>query len=407
MIAVAPRSPARVNSSDLRLVELLRSDWEAGATAPAMSAQDWSDVVRKALHHGVAGLLCRTLVRLPDVPADIVEAARAYLAHARVDGAARVAQTLDTLDALTADGIPALAFKGVALATLAHADPVVRPSKDIDVLVRREDMAHAVTSLGTLGYRLGETFSARIMDACFTTYGQDILFADGRLPVEPHWTFAPTPFAIDLDLAGIWRRAITIDVADRRVRTLSIEDTLLVACLHGAKEKWWRLLWVADIAALIHRHPALDWDAVAGRASRAGIERILRLGLGLAHSLFATRLPATLVRVVAQDAATQRLVGASRRRLASDANGPEAIFRVTRYHWNARERMRDRVRYAWRTITTPHCAHYRMIALPDALAFGYVPVKVVHDYLLLPVWTWGKGRWWRRESARVPAEGSR
>lgn len=396
-----------MNSSDLRLASLLRSDWEMRAPVPAMWAQDWTDVIRKALHHGVAVLLCRTLQRLPDaeVPRDVVEAARAFLVRAEAEGAERVDQTLDALDALAADGIPALAFKGIALATLAHADPVVRPSKDIDVLVRRDDMARAVACLGGLGYREGETFSPRIMATCYTTYGQEILFAEGRLPVEPHWTFAPSPFAIDLDIAGMWRRAIQIDIAGRRVPTLSVEDTLLVACLHGAKEKWWRLLWVADIAALVHRHPSIDWAAVEHRASQAGMVRILRLGLGLAHAVFSTRLPSELTRVIERDDPTQRLIEASERRLASDANGPEPIFRITRYHWNARERTRDRVRYVWRTITTPHCTHYRMVALPDALAFGYVPIKIVHDYVLLPLWRRGKGRLWRRARTQLPVGG--
>jgi hypothetical protein len=395
-----------VSSGDLPLLDLLRSDWEVRAPQAAMSAPDWTDVVRKALHHGVAGLLCRALRRLPDadVPRDVIEAAQDFQLRAVADGAERVDETLDVLEALAADGVSALAFKGVALAMLAHADPCVRPSKDIDVLVPRGDMARAVASLGALGYRLGERFSDRIMDACFTTYGQEIVFAQGRLPVEPHWTFAPSPFAIDLDLDGMWRRAITIDIAGRQVRTLSIEDTLLVACLHGAKEKWWRLLWVADIAALVHRHPAIDWAAVEHRAARAGMVRILRLGLGLAHALFSTRLPGDLTRAIERDAATQRLIEASRRRLASDAHGPEPIFRVTRYHWNARERIRDRVRYVWRTITTPHCTHYRMVALPDALAFGYVPIKIVHDYLLLPLWQLGRGRLWRRARTPIPVD---
>ena len=51
----------------------------------------------------------------------------------------------------------------------------------------------------------------------------------------------------------------------------------------------------------------------------------------------------------------------------------------------------DRVRYVWRTITTPQAVHYRMIALPDALTFGYVAVKLVHDFLLLPLWLQERG----------------
>ena len=43
-----------------------------------------------------------------------------------------------------------------------------------------------------------------------------------------------------------------------------------------------------------------------------------------------------------------------------------------------------------------------MIELPDSLLFGYVAVKLVHDYLLLPLWRLTKGHWWRRPHNAIP-----
>ena len=395
------------NATDLALVQLLRRDWDADAPAPPTATLDWTELVRKALHHGVAGLLCRALLALPDadVPEDIREAARLHLENVDAEGAERVRQTFDVLDTLAADDIAALPFKGVTLAAMAHASPNLRPSRDIDVLVHEDDMARSVASLAKLGYRPRDVFSARIMRASHASYGQDILFARGRLPVEPHWAFAPGSYAVDLDLEGLWRRMIALPIAGRTVRALSPEDTLLVACLHGAKEKWWRLLWVADVAALVHRHPALDWSAIAQRAAEAGMLRILRLGLGLARALFSIRLPEDLAEALERDEACGRLIDECRRRIFDASGNPGSLFHVARFHWSARERMRDRVRYAWRTVTTPRDIHYRMIALPDALVFGYVPLKLVHDYLLLPLWRLGKGRGARRTRADVGVEG--
>lgn len=371
-----------------------------------MAMLDWTELIRKALHHGVAGLLCRVLQQLPgeEIPEDILEAALSYLERADADGTARVAQTFEVLDALATDDIPVLPFKGVALAVMAYASPTIRPSRDIDVLVHKDHMARAVASLGKLGYRLSDTFGPRVMRACYASYGQDILFAERRLPVEPHWAFAPSTLAIDLDLDGIWRRTTTLEIADRRVRSLSLEDTLLVACLHGAKEKWWRLLWVADVAALMHRHRTVDWAAIMQRASASGMQRMLRLGLGLAHALFSAQLPPDLAHSIEEDQRCLRLIEESKRRIFGDAGGPGSLLILSKYHWNARERVGDRVRYVWRTMTTPQFIHYRMISLPDALAFGYVAVKLVHDYLLLPLWLSGKGRWWRRTNVRDDAQ---
>jgi len=404
-IAPIPPPLAAVTTSELGLVQWLRRDWDANAPAPAITTDDWEHVVRRALHHGVAGLLCRSLVRGPaGVPDDIRDAAGIYLDHALAEGETRRRQTVEVLETLDADDVPVLAVKGTALSVLAHGAPGLRPGKDIDVLVHREDMGRAVGSLAKIGYRLGDELGPRITEVCFDTYGQDVVFADSRLPVEPHWTFAPRTLCIDLDLDAIWRAAIAVDLGARTVRTLSIEDTLLVACLHGAKEKWWRLLWIADVAALVHRHPALAWNAVVERASRAGILRILHLGLGLARELFALRLPVELGEAIDRDAQCRRLIEESRLRVFADADGPESLWRISGFHWRARERLRDRLRYLARTVTTPEFKHYRMVALPDRLVFAYVPLKVVHDYVLLPIWNLGKGRIWRRVATAALAD---
>lgn len=387
--------------SDPALLGLLRHAWDPNAAVPTLEAADWTGVVRRALEQGVAGLLCSAIPALPTdaVPAEIDAAARSYLARTWEEGAERVRQTFEVLDALAAHGIAALPFKGVALAAVAYGDPTLRPSRDIDVLVHTDEITRAITALGALGYRLGETFGPRVMARCFATYGQDILHAPGRLPVEPHWTFAPSTLAIDIDVEAMWRRQAITCIDGRHVATLSPEDTLLVACLHGAKEKWWRLLWVADLAALVHRHASLDWAAIERRAAGAGLGRVLRMGMALTQALFGTQLPPHLAASIRRDPACLRLLARSVRRLFAARSDPGSPFRLSYYHWQARERLRDRMRYAWRTVTTPQFIHYRMIALPDRLAAGYVPVKVVHDYLLLPVWRLGSGRWW---GARTP-----
>lgn len=398
----APSANAPTPPSLALLPQLLRCDWDSRADFPRLDADAWTAVVRTALAHGVGGLLCRVIVAHEgDVPSEIVDAARVYLDEAMRQGAARVVQTMAVADALSDAGIDALNFKGVALGVLAHADARLRPSGDIDVLVHRDDMPRAIAALATHGYRQTDTFGPVVMRACYTTYGQDILSAPGRLPVEPHWTFAPRPFAVDFDLPGLWERRADVAIGDTTLSTLGAEDTLLVACLHGTKERWWRLLWIADVAGLIARHPALDWNALTERARRMGMLRMLFLGVGLAQRLFATSIPVSVAEQIDDDATCARLIEESAALLDREPRRSEALLRVSRFHFAARERVSDRMRYVARTIATPQFKHYRMVALPDALVFGYVPIKLVHDYLLLPVWKLGKGRLWRRSPARA------
>ena len=110
---------------DHLLLRLLRQDWDPLSWTPATIGPeaDWTALVQSALHHGVAGLLCRSLRGLPagEVPEDILAAAGIYLERADEQGLVLVAHLFDILDVLAADDIPALPFKGPALGVLAHA----------------------------------------------------------------------------------------------------------------------------------------------------------------------------------------------------------------------------------------------------------------------------------------------
>ena len=247
----------------------------------------------------------------------------------------------------------------------------MRPSRDIDVLVHKQDMVRTVAALGRLGYRLDEDLPPRVMMASYETYGQAILLANGRTTVEPHWAFVPRALAVDLDINGLWSRAGTLSVAGRVVRSLSPEDALLTACLHGSKEKWWRLLWVADIAALIHRHPALDWTTLMERARTSGARRMLLPGLALAQDLFSSLLPLAVSSAIEQDPACLWLVRRSKRHLFGPAGAVGSVHHVSRYHLQSRERIGDRVRYVWRTLTTP-----QVRPLSDDRAPGFASLRL-------------------------------
>jgi hypothetical protein len=394
--------PPTVTASD-DLLSLLRHDWTPSSWTTEIRDRDidWTAVVRMALHHGVAGLLCRSIGALPRgiVPEEVAAAATVYLDRVNTEGSALLGQLMAVLDVLAADNIATLSFKGPALGALAHVSATIRPSRDIDVLVHKRDMDRAIAALVRLGYRRSASLPPKAMTASYECYGQDIVFADERVPVEPHCAFTPSTLAVDLDLEGIWRRATPLALDGRTVSTLSLEDTVLIACLHGSKERWWRLLWVADVAALIHRHPGLDWAALLQRAREAGALRMLLLGVGLAHELLYCALPEHVAATIDGDDVLSRWVKQIARKVCASQTGAGRLDRLSLYYWQMRERPRDRLRYVWRTLITPRDDHYKMIRLPDALFGGYVIVKLVHDYLLLPPWRVAKGLWRRRAAA--------
>ena len=60
------------------------------------------------------------------------------------------------VDALAKHGIDAIPFKGPLLAIQAFGDLGLREFRDLDFLVRDEDLAKTIATLHSLGYHAGE-----------------------------------------------------------------------------------------------------------------------------------------------------------------------------------------------------------------------------------------------------------
>ena len=64
------------------------------------------------------------------------------------------------------------------------------------------------------------------------------------------------------------------------------------------------------------------------------------------------------------------------------------------------DRRSDRVAYWWRTVSTPRLEHLALADFPLIPFFAYVPVRLLHDYVAVPIWGFGK-RSQRRLGSRL------
>jgi hypothetical protein len=349
---------------------------------------DWTAAVQMALDHGTAGFLSRRLLDMAAglVPEDLRVSAQAYVDHCRAEHDETVAELLEVMDALAGSGVPALPFKGPAFAAQAHAEPSLRSCLDLDLLIAEAEIEPALAVLDRLGFVSqypGLTASQR--RAYHRYNGHDCLTAPGRRPVEPHWTVAPRTMAAPVDTAGLFARAQPVSLRGREVRTLSVEDALLVAALHGSKEEWRRLIWVADVAGLLRRWPELDAEAVLSRATVAGVRRMVLIGVALATDLLRAPCPPAFAACLARDPVASALARHAAAGLWRGELAP-SVFTLSAFRWCMRERRSDRLRYASRTVLTARVKHFEALHLPERLHGLYPLVRLGHDYVALPLW---------------------
>jgi len=287
------------------------------------------------------------------VPLDVLQDLRAiYLLQFR--RSIQIRGELPRLLAHLSDhGIDALPFKGPTLAALAYENENLRTFTDLDVLIRKEDVERTVAALAEAGFEEKNPIPPNY-DTVWDTYApwhhphgnangyvrdED---TPGALHVDVHWGLASRYFLFPMEPDALWERCTSIPLDNgATVPTFSPEDTLLFQCMHAAKDAYYRLSHVCDIAELLRSHPNLDGAGVLRRARTLRGERMARLGLRLSHELLEAPLPDDVRRAVLDDRTVGRLAHWVCTALFRYRHGMPRLAHLFRFHLRVRDRMRD------------------------------------------------------------------
>ena len=302
----------------LALVECAAPHVDIGRLAGLLgNLLNWPDLLRRAEDHCLVPILADRVRKLDDafLPAQVRATLRdAQRAHA-VRALQLTAELFHVLGRLTDVGIETLATKGPALSVRCYGDPGLRQYSDLDLVIHESDIRRVTQAMLDLGYAPRVPLTA--IDAKKIPGEYAFQKPDTQLLVEFHtertFRYHPRPLRIE----KVFERRASVTIDGREVPTLSPEDELVLICVHGAKHFWERLMWIADVAALISSPQPLDWDATMTAAREVGGERILRLGLCLAADVLGAKLPPQVAARVQRDRAVSALTRKIQKRLVS------------------------------------------------------------------------------------------
>jgi hypothetical protein len=200
------------------------------------------------------------------------------------------------------EGIEAIPYKGPVLAAQAYGDVTLREFEDLDIVLRQRDMAKANDLMMTLGYRPKFPWILSSGAKASRVPGEyNYRDEPRRMMVELHTERTLRHFPVPPDLDDLSRRLVLVSLSGHEVLTFGPEDGLPILCIHGAKDFWERMSWIADIAEFVQAHPQLDWDHVFMRAEVLHAGRMLHVGLALAISFLDASLPDEIVARVGRD----------------------------------------------------------------------------------------------------------
>jgi hypothetical protein len=204
-----------------------------------------------------------------------------------------------------ASGIGTMVVKGPALAVQAYGNAGMRTYGDLDFLVRDKDIAAATQLLLDAGYLAEIPLSAI---AAGKIPGQYMFRqAATRLLVELHSKRTMRYYPRPLPLEKIFARQARVNIEGRTIPAPCAEDHLIIICVHGAKHFWERLLWIADVAALIARSTELRWELAEQSARDVGAQTMLHGGLLLAAEVLQASLPAQVWQRAKADSAARAM----------------------------------------------------------------------------------------------------
>lgn len=348
----------------------------------ALQPLDWVLFLREADENGITPLIARHLSRFASqVPAAIQEQLQAGIRANAERSLLLAAELFKLLDLLAAQSILAIPYKGPVIAAQAYGDLALRQYADIDIIIRQRDVARVHALMMKLGFRSRTLGNASPEDRAIPgeySYQDD----ERALIVEFHTEKTLRHFPRPPDLDSLAAHLVPVPLGARQVRTFAPEDGLTFLCVHGAKDSWTRLVWIADVAELIRSHEDLDWDRALHFAESLRADRMLRVGLSLASQLLDAPLPEEVRAQTERDAVACAFAAIFAQRQRTGARQIQSAS--ARFHFRRKmvSGFFDGWRYALRLALIPAQDDFKAAPLPARL----VPLQG----LLRPFRLWKK-----------------
>jgi hypothetical protein len=182
-----------------------------------------------------------------------------------------------------------IALKGAFLASTIYENIALRPMRDLDLLVKKEDVSSAVGILEKSGY---QPISA-VKEQLENPFNYSLTLAkcgvgiNNSVTIDLHWHIFNASWLIGLssrkcDMEHVWADVETAVVAGIRTRVLSVEYLLISLAINAFTHCYERMILLVDFAQVLSKYKdRIDWSRVYGKAKTCYLENMLDYTLEL------------------------------------------------------------------------------------------------------------------------------
>lgn len=273
---------------------------------------DWNFFLSELLRNNIGPLVYDALRKnqLDAVlPPAVVQALKTSYHQTAMANLFLFQETRSIIEALNLAGIPAILFKGSALAIEIYGQAALRPCSDVDMLVAREKLPE----VKKIFFDNGFSFPKDLIDERFY-YRNHFHIAfnkplkNAAVQIEVHWNLMDKYLLKGTNIDEIWKRKQPLAFEGLQTYGLAPEDEIIYLALHTLKHGYMnpyiashptryrhifnpaaenRLLWFVDLKKiLMARKDTVDWNLLHERAARWGVLESVRTILILLSALF-------------------------------------------------------------------------------------------------------------------------
>lgn len=234
----------------------------------------WQNVDRLAQTQAIVAI-CRRLIPFEKIPYEI----RLNWDHICAENFLDTSMTLNgvrrILSVLEEGGVPAAVLRGIRMAYEIYPDPVMRPMRDVDILIPPDSHAAVRTLLAQAGMEPEKILRSQLV---YRIHGKDY---------EIHWSYVtPRRYRGVADYHQWLSDTRAVATPQGTVCSLSLENELLGLIIHAfLHHELSRISQLVDIA-LVMKREGLDWEYIKRWAADARLSKMLAFVLAYVEWLF-------------------------------------------------------------------------------------------------------------------------
>ncbi|MBL7198150.1 MAG: signal peptidase I [Candidatus Omnitrophica bacterium] len=270
---------------------------------------DWNQIITLALYNNIAPIIYRNLSQFDSelVPEETMETLKSYYTESFLKTAPLFSDISKLLKEFNILGLKVIALKGCSLAEQLYQDFSLRPMKDVDILVKKDDWPQIKLTLSKFNFKsIKDPLELNLLAGI--SIDQQIGYENkNQTKIEFKFNLFILDFP-DFNTKDYWQDCIKIKVGGIDTYSLSVENQIVYLSSRMISCGFRNLLWFCDLRELINTYKEkINWEKIIIKAREKKVTVALYNSLLILDKELSVDIPEEVLTAFKPTASRQKL----------------------------------------------------------------------------------------------------